>query len=72
VETHWVTSFSITVWESGCLQIDKQSLEIERLFVENEGLRGSVKQTTEIAARWEAQVSSNLFLISFILYSHLA
>jgi chromosome segregation ATPase len=37
-------------------EIDKQSLEIERLFVENEGLRESVKQTTEIAARWEAQV----------------
>lgn len=37
-------------------EIDKQSLEIERLFVENEGLRESVKQTVEIAARWEAQV----------------
>ncbi|KAG0561956.1 hypothetical protein M758_9G121600 [Ceratodon purpureus] len=37
-------------------EIDKQSLEIERLFVENEGLRLSVQQTTEIAARWEAQV----------------
>lgn len=37
-------------------EIDKQSLEIERLFVENEGLRGNVKQTAEFAARWEAQV----------------
>uniref|UniRef100_A0A7I4BR86 Uncharacterized protein n=2 Tax=Physcomitrium patens TaxID=3218 RepID=A0A7I4BR86_PHYPA len=41
-------------------EIDKQSLEIERLFVENEGLRASVKQTTEIAARWEAQVQDCL------------
>jgi len=46
--------------EGGCLQIDKQSLEIERLFVENEVLRGNVKQANEFAERWEAQVRSKL------------
>lgn len=51
------------MWEGGCLQIDKQSLEIERLFVENEGLRGNVKQANEFSARWEAQVSSELPLM---------
>ena len=67
-EFYWAAFLSITMWEGGCLQIDKQSLEIERLFVENEGLRERVKETTEIAARWEAQVSSKLFLINFISY----
>lgn len=48
------------------LQIDKQSLEIERLFVENEGLRGSLKQTSDSASRWEAQVPSGQHFIYFL------
>jgi hypothetical protein len=38
-------------------QIDAQSLEIERLFLENEGLRDSVKESNGVSARWDRQVS---------------
>jgi len=38
-------------------QIDAQSLEIERLFLENEGLRDSLKESNGVSARWDRQVS---------------
>lgn len=49
------------------LQIDKQSLEIERLFVENEGLRGSLKETSVAASRWEAQVHKHFIYVTYLL-----
>ncbi|XP_059065661.1 uncharacterized protein LOC131074328 isoform X1 [Cryptomeria japonica] len=37
-------------------EIDSQSLEIERLFVENENLSAGMKDMTNVAAQWESQV----------------
>ncbi|XP_024522243.1 myosin-11 isoform X1 [Selaginella moellendorffii] len=37
-------------------EIDRQSLEIEKLFMENEGLVSGLNETSEIAAQWERQL----------------
>ncbi|KAL2630472.1 hypothetical protein R1flu_015158 [Riccia fluitans] len=37
-------------------EIDAQSLEIEKLFVENSNLELSIKEIREMAAQWESQV----------------
>ncbi|CAK9866225.1 unnamed protein product [Sphagnum jensenii] len=41
-------------------EIDAQSLEIERLFLENEGLRDSLKESNGVSARWDRQVQECL------------
>lgn len=41
-------------------EIDAQSAEIERLFVENANLTSSVEETAEIASQWEGQVQQCL------------
>ncbi|CAM6085308.1 unnamed protein product [Calypogeia fissa] len=41
-------------------EIDVQSAEIERLFVENANLTSSVEETSEIASQWESQVQQCL------------
>ncbi|KAJ7279211.1 hypothetical protein O6H91_Y379700 [Diphasiastrum complanatum] len=37
-------------------EIDAQSLEIERLFMENAGLIAGLKDTSQVASEWEKQV----------------
>ncbi|KAL3688372.1 hypothetical protein R1sor_014681 [Riccia sorocarpa] len=37
-------------------EIDAQSLEIEKLFMENSNLELSIKETREMSAQWESQV----------------
>eukprot|EP01018_Ginkgo_biloba_P034502 Gb_28872 [translate_table: standard] len=41
-------------------EIDAQSLEIERLFVENASLSDGLKEMTGVAAQWESQVQECL------------
>ncbi|KAG6556268.1 hypothetical protein Mapa_002209 [Marchantia paleacea] len=41
-------------------EIDTQSLEIERLFVENSNLELSLRDSSEMAAQWESQVQQCL------------
>ncbi|GBG77522.1 hypothetical protein CBR_g23966 [Chara braunii] len=41
-------------------EVDSQSLEIERLFMENSGLAAGLRETHEIAGRWERQLKECL------------
>lgn len=49
---------------SSCWKIDSQSTEIERLFEENSNLSNSYQEAIGAAARWENQVTINIWSLT--------